>query len=115
MKLPGGEGAYIDPRKLVDYALADDHREGGSDKARVFASMLGMRLADASFLTEALLAAAKTGEAASIGQGSHGALFRIDFDFQFKGRTARLRSGWIAPSDGGPTRLTTVFVLRSSG
>ena len=114
MKLPGGDSAYIDPRKLVAYALDVDHREGGADKARVFDAVLGLGVADASVLSAALLAAARTREAVATGQSTYGALFRIDFVFSFNGRSARLRSGWIVPSQDGPTRLTTVFVLPSS-
>jgi len=41
MKLPGGQHALIDRRKIVDYCLSVDH-EDGQHKARLFASILGL-------------------------------------------------------------------------
>ena len=111
MKLPGGDKAYIDPRKLAGYALKPDHVEGGP-KARVFAAALGLTAADAPILAEALLRAAATEEATFVGSSSDGDLFRIDFSLSHRSRTAVVRSGWVKPADGRPTRLTTVFVLK---
>jgi len=112
VKLPGGERAYIDPRKLGSYALNSVHVDGGA-KARVFAAALGLRLQDAPVLERALLDVARDNEAIAMGSNPDGDLYRIDFLLTHRGRTARVRSGWIRPFDGTPTRLTTVFVLRA--
>lgn len=111
MKLPGGARAYIDPRKLAGYALQPDHVDGGP-KARVFAASLSLTAADAPVLMRALHRAAAVEDALFIGRIDEGELYRIDFDMEHRGRSARLRSGWVKPDDGRPTRLTTVFVLR---
>jgi hypothetical protein len=57
MKLPNGHRAIVDITKLRDYCLNTNHEEG-KHKARVFASALGVRAADAEWLREQLLKAA---------------------------------------------------------
>lgn len=62
MKLPGGERAIVDIVKLHDYVLNPLHPRGhprGRHKARVFRSALGLTQADAEFLREELLRAAR--------------------------------------------------------
>jgi hypothetical protein len=46
MQLPNSDGAVVDIRKLRDYCLNPLHDEG-KHKARLFASALGMTVADA--------------------------------------------------------------------
>jgi hypothetical protein len=58
MKLPNGEGAIVDIRKLRKYCLNAQHPRG-RHKTRVFASV-GILEADAEKLRTALLAAACT-------------------------------------------------------
>ena len=62
MKLPGGERAVVDIAKLRDYCLNDLHPRG-RHKARVFASALGLTVADADVLQRSLLNAAREGNA----------------------------------------------------
>ena len=59
LKLPGGERAVVDIEKLCGYCLSAVHRDG-KHKARTFASALGVTAADAVWLRERLLDAAKT-------------------------------------------------------
>jgi hypothetical protein len=61
MKLPNGERAAVDIRKLADYCLNPQHPRG-RNKARVFASV-GFLQADAEELRAHLLAAAAHAEA----------------------------------------------------
>ena len=63
MKLPNGHRAELGS-KIEDYSLNPLHREG-QYKARVFASALGITLANAEVLRRAVLAAALSGEAES--------------------------------------------------
>ena len=111
MRLPGGEDVYIDPRKLVDYALSPTHHTG-RHKARVFVAALGMRAADADVLISALRQAAVEEEAEPLWKTEHGAGYRIRFLFRFKDRSAIIGSGWRVPADGSQTRLVTVYVAR---
>ena len=62
MKLPGGERAVVDIAKLRDYCLNDLHPRG-RHKARVFASALGLTVAEADVLQRSLLNAAREGNA----------------------------------------------------
>lgn len=57
MKLPNGDHAIVEIRKLLEYCLNSQHPRG-RNKARVFAS-IGIREADAEELRAALLAAAR--------------------------------------------------------
>ena len=61
MKLPNGEDAIVDRRKLEEYCLSPHHPRG-RNKARVFSSV-GIGPAGAEVLQEALLAAARNAEA----------------------------------------------------
>jgi hypothetical protein len=78
MKLPAGERAIVDIAKLRDYCLDPAHPRG-RHKARVFASTLGLTPADAKFLCEELLRAAREGSA-TLGDGDeYGERYAIDF------------------------------------
>jgi len=61
MRLPNGERAMVDIRKLQEYCLNSQHPRG-RNKARVFASV-GIRETDAEELRMALLAAASKADA----------------------------------------------------
>ena len=113
MRLPGGDNVEIDERKLVDYALSPTHPVG-KHKARLFKVKLGIDAGGASALVAALIEAA-AGELAVAGDEDFwGRRYRIDFLFRFGGRSAIIASGWIVPSDGSRTRLTSVFIPRGS-
>jgi hypothetical protein len=62
MKLPNFEHAVVEIAKLRDYSLNLSH-EVGQYKARVFQTALGLTLADADWLHEKLLQAARSEEA----------------------------------------------------
>lgn len=62
MLLPNGENATVDIRKLRDYCLNPDNPRG-SNKARVFASALGVTANEAELLRTQLLNAARITEA----------------------------------------------------
>ena len=72
MKLPNGERAVVDVRKLQDYCL-NPHHSRGRNKARVFAAV-GIGQADAELLREALLGAAKNAEVQPGAPGPYGQL-----------------------------------------
>jgi hypothetical protein len=62
MLLPNREQAVVDLTKLSDYCLNPEHPRG-RHKARVFASALGLTLADAESLRAMLLLVALDHEA----------------------------------------------------
>lgn len=109
MKLPNGERAIVDRRKLEEYCL-NTHHPRGRNKARVFASV-GVGPAETDVLREALLAAALNSEAVRGGPSSYGQRYTVDFNLVRPARTVRIRSTWIVRIGEDLPRLTSCFVL----
>jgi hypothetical protein len=109
MKLPNGERAIVDIRKLEGYCLNAQHSRG-RNKARVFASV-GVGQADAEVLRKALLAAAVNAEARSGVANPYGQRYIVDFDLERQSRTVRIRSTWIVRIGEDLPRLTSCYVL----
>lgn len=109
MKLPNGDRAVVDLRKLQEYCL-NPHHSRGRNKARVFASV-GIAQADAEALREALLAAAVNTEARSGVVNPYGQRYIVDFDLVRQNRIVRIRSTWIVRIGEDLPRLTSCFVL----
>jgi hypothetical protein len=109
MKLPNGESAIVDIRKLEEYCLNAQH-PSGRHKARVFASV-GVREADSEKLREALLIAAFNAEAQLGTATSYGQRYIVDFDFVRNEKTVRIRSTWIIRTGEELPRLTSCYVL----
>jgi hypothetical protein len=110
MKLPNGDSAVIDPRKVIDYCLSPDH-EDGQHKARLFASRLGLAIDQADQLVEALRNAASAGDAALGKYDQYGQRYVIDFEFAGPSGTARIRSAWIVRVSETLPRLVTCYIL----
>jgi hypothetical protein len=64
-RLPNGDEAVVDLRKLEDYCLSPSHPRG-RHKARVFREALGLQQSDAAWLRNVLLEAARLGQAAQL-------------------------------------------------
>jgi len=109
MKLPNGERAMVDIRKLQEYCLNSQHPRG-RHKARVFASV-GIREDHAEELRMAVLAAAARAEARLGTANPHGQRYTVDFDFVRQERTVRIRSTWIVRIGENLPRLTSCYVL----
>ena len=109
MRLPNGERAIVDIRKLLEYCLNSQHPRG-RNKARVFASV-GIRDTDADELREALSAAARDAEASYGLRNPYGQRYAVDFDFVRQDRTIRIRSTWIVRAGEDLPRLTSCYVL----
>lgn len=109
MKLPNGDRAIVDRRKLQEYCLSTNHARG-RNKARVFASV-GIRHADAEALREALLGAAQNAEARPGKASPYGQRYIIDFDLVRPTRTVKIRSTWIVRIGEDLARLTSCYVL----
>ena len=110
MRLPNPARAVVDLAKLADYCLDPDH-EGGRDKARVFASALGIRKEDAVWLRERLLEAAHN-EARLKAVIEHGPLYVIDFQLRTGRGETLVRSGWIVRTGEDFPQLTTCYVVK---
>ena len=109
MKLPNGERAIVDIRKLLDYCLNPLHPRG-RNKARVFASF-GIRDTDAEELRDALISAARDEEARPGDANPYGQRYVVDFDLVRQGKTMKIRSTWIVRVDEDLPRLTSCYVL----
>ena len=110
MKLPNGDQALIDRRKVTDYCLSPDH-EDGQHKAHLFSSILGLTGDDADLLLDALRIAAATHEATLGKQDKYGQRSVIDFEFAGPSRTVTIRSAWIIGPNESVPRLVTCYIL----
>ena len=108
MQLPYSENAEVDIRKLRDYCLNPVHDEG-KHKSRLFAAALAMDAGHAEELRDLLLDAAKTQEAQLGRQDAFGQRYTIDFDLEWRGKHATIRSGWIVENGRTVPKLTTCF------
>ena len=110
MKLPNGERAIVDPRKVTDYSLDLTHDEG-RHKAHLFESLTGIGSQNAGLLIDAVKEAALTGEAVAGKLDQYGQRYVIDFTFAGPGGTATIRTAWIIRSSEDFPRLVTCFIL----
>jgi hypothetical protein len=108
--LPNAENAVVDIRKLRDYCLNSEHREG-KHKARLFLSALGMTTDNADDLRQILLEVVKTNEVQLSRQDDFGQRYTLDFPVTWQNRSAVLRSGWIIENGSEVPRLTTCYPL----
>lgn len=90
MKLPNGERAIVDRRKLEEYCL-NTHHPRGRNKARVVASA-GIGQAETDVLREALLAAALNSEAVRRCPSPYGQRYTVDFDLVRPAKTVRFEA-----------------------
>ncbi len=111
MKLPSLDNAYIDIRKLTEYALnPDDPR--GQHKARVFEAALGITKVNAETLRKAILESIRNAEAVRGEKDFYGQRYTVDCKIVTDIGEASVRTGWIVRRDEDVPRLTTCFVLK---
>jgi hypothetical protein len=80
MKMPGGDAAIVDQRKLTGYCLNPEHPRG-KHKARVFAA-LGYTAEKADELRAALLKAAASNDARAAGSDQFGDRCVLEFEIE---------------------------------
>lgn len=110
MKLPNGEAAIVDIRKIREYCLSKEHPRG-RHKARVFELALGMKDEHSEELRDSLKEAAMKEDATLGVSDRYGTRYIIDLDLERGGRRARIRSCWIVLRDENQPRFVTSFVL----
>ena len=108
--LPNATQAVIDIRKLEDYCLNPSHPRG-RHKARVFREALDLNRSDAAWLRQALLEAARSGEASQIGADAWGAYWRIDAAIRRQNKSAVIRTIWIVRIGQTAPMFVTCWVL----
>ena len=111
MRLPNGERAIVDLRKLRDYCLNPDSPRG-RHKARVFAAALGLSAEDAPKLQAKLREIARTADATRGEVDLYGQRYTIDFEMVTEVGRAMIRSCWIALRGNTAPRLTTCYVKK---
>ena len=110
MRLPKGDRAIIDARKILDYSLNPEHDEG-KHKARLFRDLLGLALEDAPRLVAALRAAAVQGEAVPEAEDRYGQRYVIDFEMTGLRGTVVVRSAWIVRTGETIPRFVTCYIM----
>jgi hypothetical protein len=100
----------LDIRKIEDYCLNPSHPRG-RHKARVFSDALDLQHSDASWLRDALLEAARFGEAFQIGEDAWGNYWRLDAIIRRQGKSAVIRTIWIVRTGESMPRFVSCWVL----
>lgn len=110
MKLPNGGRADLGT-KLEAYTLNPQHRDG-RHKARVFDAVLGITLANADVLRQALLdAAAYSDQVEPRGDNGFGEAYVVRFPLTTRKGTATVLSAWIIRHGEDFPRLTTCYIV----
>src|SRR5437870_1724721 len=110
MRIPHAERAEVDIRKLRDYCLNPEHKEG-KHKARLFAAALGMTNEDASDLRDAVMTMIETQDAKLGLRDEYGQRYTVDFPIDWRGRHVMVRTGWIIEHGSDIPRLITCYPL----
>ncbi len=110
MKLPNGDRAEVDLRKLSEYCLSPTHPVG-KHKAVVFHAALGLTASDAPALQEWILQAAVVEEADFERSDEFGHRYRLDSEIVTPSGRAMVRSAWIIRTGEDFPRLTTCYIL----
>lgn len=110
MKLPTGDKAVVDIRKLRDYCLSATHPRG-RHKAKVFAAKLGLTDAEAEELRQILLDAAKNESSTFQEADLFGQRYMAKCEVSGPSGPAEVRSLWIVRHGENFPRLLTCYVL----
>ena len=111
MRLPNGERAIVDLRKLREYCLNPDSPRG-RHKARVFAAALGLTAGDAPKIQIKLREIARNANATRGDVDLYGQRYTIDFEMVTEVGKATIRSCWIVLRGTTAPRLTTCYVKK---
>jgi hypothetical protein len=109
VKLPNGNQAVVEERKLVDYVLNLNHPTG-QHHAVLFRDLLDITAANWTELRDALVRAAWT-EDVTLGKSSpHGQKFEMRFDMTGPGGPKTVLAVWLIETGETAPRLITCFV-----
>jgi hypothetical protein len=109
-RLPYGDRAVLDIRKIEDYCLSPAHPRG-RHKARVFREALDVERSDAAWLRDVLLEAARDGEASQLATDAWGSHWRVDVTIGRHGKSAVVRTIWMVRTGENVPRFVTCWVL----
>jgi len=111
MRLPNAEKAYIDLRKLTEYAL-DPTNVRGQHKARVMEAALGFTAENAIELKALLLNTVLENDCSTGELDFYGQRYSVDCKIKTEKGEAFVRSNWIIRRGEDFPRLTTCFVRK---
>src|SRR2546423_14323551 len=109
MKLPNGDQALIDDRKLLGYVLSPSHPTG-REHARLFDILLGINATNADVLRAALKDAARDGEADAGKASPYGMKYTIRFPMTGPRGRYTVLTVWIIPAGASAPRLVTAYI-----
>jgi hypothetical protein len=110
IRLPHGDEAILDIRKIEDYCLKPAHPRG-RHKARVFREALGLAQTDAPWLRDVLLEAARSADAIETATDVWGTYWCIDAAVTRQAKSAVVRSIWMVRTGESVPRFITCWVL----
>jgi hypothetical protein len=109
-RLPHGDEAILNIRKIEDYCLSPSHPRG-RHKARIFRETLDLQRSDAAWLRDALLEAARSSKASQVAADTWGTHWRLDATVRRHGKSAVVRTLWIVRTGENVPRFVTCWVL----
>ncbi len=109
MLLPNADKAIIKTEKITDYVLNFEHFEG-KNKARIFASVLGLKKDSSAYLINAIAEAVLFNDAVKQSTSIFGTKYTVDFELTFENKTAKVRTGWIVDNEFNIPRLITCYI-----
>jgi len=109
MKLPSGDAAIVDDRKLLDYVLNPMHPIG-RHHAALFAELLGIGQQNYRILKDALLAAAKEEEVQPGRSSVFGRRYEMRFMLTGPRGSRTVLAIWLIEAGADRPRLITCYV-----
>jgi uncharacterized protein DUF6883 len=109
VKLPNGEHAIVEDRKVIEYMLNPLHPVGGP-KAHLFNTLLGFNASNWQVLRDSLVRAAKDEEAIEGRASPFGQKYELRFQMTGKRRSYTILSIWIIPVGESNPRLVTAYI-----
>ena len=110
-RLPHGDEAILDIRKIADYCMSPSHPRG-RHKARVFREALDLERSDAAWLRDVLLDAARSGEAFQVAADAWGSHWRLDATIRRQRKRAVVRTLWIVRTGESVPRFVLGVVMK---
>lgn len=109
MVLPNAENAIVPEEKILGYVLNAEHFDG-KNKARVFESVFGINAVNANVLIEKIKKAVLENKIVFEMETPFGKKYTLDFEMEYNGISAKVRTGWIIENGNDNPRLTSCYV-----
>ncbi len=109
MRLPDGNQAIVEDRKLLHYVLSPSHPHGRTH-AHLFDRLLGVNLSNEDVLREALLRAAANEDAFPTETSEFGQKYEVRFSLKGPRGRYTVLSVWIVDSEQSAPRLVTAYI-----